>query len=51
VKTQIWIAISIYVVVAIVKKQLHVDRSHAHILHIFTVSLFAKVDNLQLLTE
>ena len=51
VKTQIWIAISTYVLVAIVKKQLHVDRRLAEILQIFTVSLFEKVDILQLLTE
>ena len=51
VKTQIWIAISIYVLVAIVKKQLHVDRSLAEILQIFTVSLFEKVEILQVLTK
>jgi transposase len=51
VKTQIWIAISIYVLVAILKKQLHIDRSLAEILQIFTVSLFEKVDILQLLTR
>ena len=51
VKTQIWIAISIYVLVAIVKKQLHIDRSLAEILQIFTVSLFEKVEILQLLTR
>ncbi len=51
VKTQIWIAISIYVLVAIVKKELHVDRSLAEILQIFTISLFEKVDILQLLTK
>ena len=51
VKTQIWIAISTYVLVAIVKKQLHVDRRLAEILQILTVSLFEKVDILQLLTR
>ena len=40
-----------YVLVAIVKKQLHVDRRLAEILQIFTVSLFEKVDILQLLTR
>ena len=44
VKTQIWIAISMYVLVAIVKKQLQVERSLSEILQIFTVSLFEKVD-------
>ena len=51
VKTQIWIAISIYVLVAIVKKQLNIDRSLAEILQILTICLFEKVDILQLLTE
>ncbi len=51
VKTQIWTAISIYVLVAIVKKQLQIDRSLAEILQIFTISLFEKVDILQLLTK
>jgi hypothetical protein len=51
VKTQIWIAISIYVLVAIVKKQLNVERSLAEILQILTICLFEKVDILQLLTE
>ena len=51
VKTQIWIAISIYVLVAIVKKQLNIHRSLAEILQILTISLFEKVDILQLLTE
>ncbi len=50
VKTQIWTAISIYVLVAIVKKQLQIDRSLAEILQIFTISLFEKVDILHLLT-
>ena len=51
VKTQIWIAISVYVLVAIVKKQLQVERSLSGILQILTVSLFEKVDILQVLTE
>ena len=51
VKTQIWIAISIYVLVAIVKKQLNINRSLAEILQILTICLFEKVDILQLLTK
>ena len=51
VKTQIWIAISVYVLVAILKKQLNVDRSLAEILQILTICLFEKVDILQLVTE
>ncbi len=37
--------------VAIVKKQLNVERSLAEILQILTICLFEKVDILQLLTE
>ena len=51
VKTQIWIAISIYVLVAIVKKQLNIGRSLAEILQILTICLFEKVDILQVLTR
>jgi len=42
VKTQIWIAISIYVLVAIVKKQLGLDRSLSEILQILSLTLFEK---------
>ncbi|MDE2060558.1 MAG: IS4 family transposase [candidate division NC10 bacterium] len=42
VKTQIWIAISVYVLVAIVKKRLKLDRSLYTILQILSVSLFEK---------
>ncbi len=51
VKTQIWIAISIYVLVAIVKKQLAIERSLGEILQILSIALFEKTDMLQLLTE
>jgi hypothetical protein len=44
-------AISIYVLVAIVKKQLNIDRSLAEILQILTICLFEKVDILQVLTR
>ena len=43
VKTQIWIAISIYVLVAIVKKRLNLDRSLYSILQILSLSLMEKV--------
>jgi len=43
VKTQIWIAISVYVLVAIVKKQMKLDLSLYTILQILSVSLFEKV--------
>ncbi|MDE2322621.1 MAG: IS4 family transposase [candidate division NC10 bacterium] len=42
VKTQIWIAISVYVLVAIVKKRLQLDRSLYTILQILSVTLFEK---------
>jgi len=50
VKTQIWIAISIYVLVAIVKKRLKIDRSLYTILQILSVSLFEKTPILQVLS-
>lgn len=42
VKTQVWIAISVYVLVAILKKELNVDRSLYEILQILSVTLFEK---------
>lgn len=51
VKTQIWIAISIYVLVAIVKKQLKLERSLYSILQILSVTLFEKMPLLQALTN
>jgi hypothetical protein len=49
VKTQIWIAISIYVLVAIVKKQLKLEASLYRILQILSVSLFEKTPILEAL--
>jgi len=51
VKTQIWIAISIYVLVAIVKKELKIELSLYTILQILSVSLFEKIPILQALTS
>ena len=42
VKTQIWIALSIYVSVAIVKKRLSLDISLYKLLQILSVTLFEK---------
>jgi len=42
VKTQVWIAVSMYVMVAIVRKELHLDRSLGEILQILSLSLFEK---------
>jgi hypothetical protein len=43
VKTQIWIAISVYVLVAIMKKKLRIEQSLYTILQILSVSLFEKM--------
>jgi hypothetical protein len=52
VKTQIWIAISVYVLVAIVKKQLKVDDLSLYtMLQILSVTLFEKTPLLQLLSQ
>jgi len=51
VKTQIWIAISIYVLVAIVKKQLKIDLNLYTILQILSLTLFEKTPISQILTE
>lgn len=51
VKTQIWIAISVYVLIAIVKKRLNLDRKLYTILQILSVSAFEKVDILQVLKK
>ena len=50
VKTQIWIAVSVYVLVAIVKKRLDLDASLYTLLQIFSVTLFEKIDITQALS-
>src|SRR6202043_1488456 len=50
VKTQIWIAVSVYVLVAIVKKRLELDASLYTLLQIFSVTLFEKIYLKQALT-
>jgi hypothetical protein len=49
VKTQIWIAVSIYVLVAIVRKRLGLDASLYQILQILSVTLFEKTPILKAL--
>jgi hypothetical protein len=49
VKTQIWIAVSVYVLVAIVRKQLGLEVSLYQILQILSVTLFEKTPILQAL--
>jgi hypothetical protein len=51
VKTQIWIAISVYVLVAIIKKRLHLPHSLYTILQILDVTLFEKMPILQVLSQ
>ena len=51
VKTQIWIAISVYVLVAIMKKRLELEYSLYTILQILSVSIFEKEPILQILTK
>jgi hypothetical protein len=43
VKTQIWIAVSVYVLVAIVRKRLALESSLYQILQILSLTLFEKV--------
>ena len=47
VKTQVWIAISVYLLVAIIKKQLNLDSSLYTILQIISVTVFEKTPLLQ----
>ena len=49
VKTQVWIAISVYVLVAIVKKELRIERSLYEILQVLSLTLFEKTPLLQAL--
>lgn len=51
VKTQIWIAVSVYLMVASLKKQLGLDMSMGKILQILSVNPFQQVPLHQLLTE
>jgi len=51
VKTQIWIAVSVYVLVAIMKKQLNIQASLYTILQILSVFAFERTQLFQLLTQ
>ena len=50
VKTQIWIAISVYLLAAILRKQMNIDRSLTEILQILSVTLFEKTPVFTVLT-
>ena len=43
VKAQIWTAVSMYVLVAIIKKRLNLDASLYTLLQIFSITLFEKI--------
>lgn len=51
VKTQIWIAISVYILVAIIKKRLNLEYSLYTILQILSVTIFEKIPIIQILTN
>jgi len=51
VKTQVWTAISIYVLVALIRKELGIERNLSEILQIFSTAIFEQVPLHQLLTE
>ncbi len=50
-KTQIWIAVSVYVLVAIVRKRLGIEASLYQLLQIFSLTLFEKTPILRALQQ
>jgi hypothetical protein len=50
VKTQIWIAVSVYVLVAIVKKRLNCSASLYEMLQILSLTMFERTPIIQLLS-
>ncbi len=51
VKTQVWIAVAVYVLVAIVRKRLDLELSLHSMLQILSVTPFEKIPLIQLLTD
>jgi len=51
VKTQVWIAISVYVLVAIIKKRLKLEASLYTILQILSVTIFERMPLNQIVTK
>ena len=51
VKTQIWIAISVYVLVAILKKELHLELNLYTILQILSITILEKIHIIQIFTQ
>ena len=50
VKSQIWIAVSVYVIIAIIRKRLHIEESLHTILQISSLIIFEKTALKQLLS-
>ena len=50
VKSQIWIAVSVYVIIAIIRKRLQIEESLHIILQILSLTLFEKTTLKQLLS-
>ena len=51
VKTQIWTAVAVYVLVSIIKKRLNINLSLYTMLQILSVSVFEKMTLVQILTN
>lgn len=51
VKSQIWIAVSVYVLVAIIRKRLNIDASLYTILQILSLTMFERIPLNQLVTD
>ena len=51
VKTQVWIAVCVYVLVAIVRRELHLDLSLSRIFQILSVNPFEQVPLAELLAN
>ena len=51
VKTQVWIAVCVYLLVAIAKKELKIDRSMGEMLQILSIGLFEKSPLIQAFTK
>ena len=51
VKTQVWIAVCVYVLVAILKKELQIERSLGEILQILSICLFENMPILQAFSD
>ena len=49
-KSQIWIAVSVYVIIAIIRKRLHIEESLHTILQILSLTAFEKTSLKQLLS-